>query len=334
MSCVIPDGAKVKLVNGKIVWHGKEYNQADCTIGEGVVFTTEIKEIEVDGDEQPKPKKKKLAPKTEQKSVEETSDNIEIDNNQDTVKDIDMGLPIQAPQDHNPGQGQVQQPVQQQMPVQMPQQMQMPVQMQMPQGLPQGFTVPPQFQQQYQQFQQQFQPQQMTNEVQHPQDGLNVNMIKQIMDLAQGNVAVMAVLIAGYLGFTWMKKMEKIKEKEAENGGVHASACDNDRKNLSTKLSDIDFKVQKVEMLENKVKQMGDVNGRLTKLEENSNGLTFNDTSELEETLAKVTKKVESLDKKIQALVSAKETTLSKEPVKKSKTQAVQPLLPPEDDDE
>ena len=32
-------------------------------------------------------------------------------------------------------------------------------------------------------------------------------MIKQIMDLAQGNVAVMAVLIAGYLGFTWMKKM-------------------------------------------------------------------------------------------------------------------------------
>ena len=47
MSCVIPDGAKVKLVNGKIVWHGKEYNQADCTIGEGVVFTTEIKEIEV-----------------------------------------------------------------------------------------------------------------------------------------------------------------------------------------------------------------------------------------------------------------------------------------------
>ena len=87
-------------------------------------------------------------------------------------------------------------------------------------------------------------------------------------------------------------------------------------------------------MLENKVKQMGDVNGRLTKLEENSNGLTFNDTSELEETLAKVTKKIESLDKKIQALTVAKETTLSKEPAKKSKTQAVQPLLPPDDDDE
>jgi len=341
MSCVIPDGAKVKLINGKIIWHGKEYNQADCAIGEGVTFTTEIKEIDVDGEEQlPKPKKKKPAPKTEQKSVEQTSDNIEIEDNanQDTIKDIDMGLPVQAPQDANPGQGQMQ-PVapQQQMPIQQmqpvaPQQQMMPVQQM---GLPQGFTVPPQFQQQYQQFQQQFQPpQQMTNEIQHPQDGLNVNMIKQIMDLAQGNVAVMAVLIAGYLGFTWMKKMEKIKEKEAENGGAHASACDNDRKHLSTKLSDIDFKVQKVEMLENKVKQMGDVNGRLTKLEENSNGLTFNDTSELEETLAKVTKKIESLDKKIQALTVAKETTLSKEPAKKSKTQAVQPLLPPDDEDE
>ena len=42
-------------------------------------------------------------------------------------------------------------------------------------------------------------------------------------------------------------------------------------------------------------------------------------TSELEETLAKVTKKIESLDKKIQALTVAKETTLSKEPAKKSK---------------
>jgi hypothetical protein len=337
MSCVIPDGAKVKLINGKIVWQGKEYNQIDCTIGEGVTFTTEVKEIDLDVEEQPKPKKKKPAPKTEQKSVEQTSDNIEIDNNanQDTIKDIDMGLPIQAPQDANPGQGQPiqQMPIAPQMQPIAPQSQMMPVQ-QMQQGFPQGFTVPPQYQQQFQQFQQQFQPQQMTNEVQHPQEGLNINMIKQIMDLAQGNVVVMAVLIAGYLGFTWMKKMEKIKEKEAENGGAHASACDNDRKHLSTKLSDIDFKVQKVEILENKVKQMGDVNGRLTKLEENSNGLTFNDTSELEETLAKVTKKIESLDKKIQALASAKETTLSKEPVKKSKTQAVQPLLPPEDDDE
>ena len=163
MSCVIPDGAKVKLINGKIVWHGKEYNQTDCTIGDGVDLTTEVKEIGVDEEEQPKRKKKKPAPKTEQKSVEQSSDNIEIDTNQDTTKYIDMGLPIQAPQEHNPGQGQgqVQQPVQQQMPVQPQpvQQMQLPIQM--PQGLPQGFTVPPQFQQQYQQYQQQFQqPQQ------------------------------------------------------------------------------------------------------------------------------------------------------------------------------
>ena len=49
-----------------------------------------------------------------------------------------------------------------------------------------------------------------------------------------------------------------------------------------------------------------DVNGRLTKLEENSGGLTFNDTSELEETLARVTKKLEMLDKKVVALTQAK----------------------------
>jgi len=337
MSCVIPDGAKVKILNGKIQWHGREYSQSDCTIGEGVTFTTEVKEIDVNEEEQPKPKKKKPAPKAEQKA-DQPSENMEIENtNLPSHKDIDMGLPaLQVPQDQTPGMGQ---PVQQQMPMQ-PQQMQpvqqqMPIQQQMPQGLPQGFTVPPQFQQQFQQYQQQFQPpQQLHNEVQQPQDGLNINLIKQIMDLAQGNVAVMGVLIAGYLGFTWMKKMEKIKEKEAENGGQHATACDNDRKNLNSKFTDIDFKVQKIDMLENKVKQMGDVNGRLTKLEENSNGLTFNDTSELEEALAKVVKKVESLDKKIATLVGnapAPATTVKK-PAKKETKSIVE--FPPEDEDD
>lgn len=331
MSCVIPDGAKVKISNGKILWHGREYSQSDCTIGEGVTFTTEVKEIDVIEEEQPKPKKKKPAPKAEQKA-DQPSENMEIENtNLPSHKDIDMGLPaLQVPQDQTSGHSQ---PVQQQpmQPVQQMPQMQ-PVQQQMPQGLPQGFTVPPQFQQQFQQYQQQFQPpQQLHNEVQQPQDGLNINLIKQIMDLAQGNVAVMGVLIAGYLGFTWMKKMEKIKEKEAENGGQHATACDNDRKHLNSKLSDIDFKVQKVEMLESKIKQMGDVNGRITKLEEESGGLTFNDTSELEESLARVVKKVEALEKKIASLLPAKVEPIKK-PAKKETKSVV--AMPPEEEDE
>ena len=78
---------------------------------------------------------------------------------------------------------------------------------------------------------------------------------------------------------------------------------------------------------------MGDVNGRLTKLEENSGGLTFNDTSELEETLAKVTKKLEILDKKIASLTQAKapEPVAVKKKVKETKSVAE---MPPEEEDE
>jgi len=81
------------------------------------------------------------------------------------------------------------------------------------------------------------------------------------------------------------------------------------------------------------VKQMGDVNGRLTKLEENSGDLTFNDTSELEETLARVTKKLEVLDKKVLTLTLAKapEPVAPKKKVKETKSIAE---MPPEEEDE
>ena len=351
MSCKIPAGSTATLVQGtKVLFNGVLYNLSDCEIGEGVHFETKANVKEVGSDtpkseandsneqkvEEPKPKKVKK-PVVKPSSVDENIETTQVP--QPQKKDDEMGLPVQAPQDATPGQGQPVQ-VQPQQPVGYPQQpMQQPVNMQLPQGyaLPPGFTIPPQAQQY---IPQQFMPQQpqethATTEQNH--DGMDMNAIKMILDIAGNNPVVLVALIGAYLGFTWMKKMEKIKEKEAENGGAHASACDSDRKVLNTKLSDMDFKVQKIDMLENKFKQMGDVNGRLTKLEENSNGLTFNDTSELEETLAKVTKKVESLDKKIAALVAGTTAPKAVEPVKKpakaKETKSVAEILPEEDDE-
>jgi len=340
MSCHIPKGATASIVQGnKVLFNGVLYNIADCVIEEGVNFTTkaEVKEVEFEKDptpEQPKTEEKpvKKPKKTVQKPSPE-DDNIEPkkDDVKPQQKDDDMSPPIQVPQDANPGQGQ---PVQQMQPQGYPVQQQMPMNMQVPQGYvpPQGFVIPPQAQQF---VPQQFMPQQQEthSSTEHSQDGLDLNMIQKIMSMAGDNPILLVVMVAGYLGFTWMKKLEKIKEKEAENGGAHASACDNDRKNLSSKLNDIDFKVQKVDMLENKVKQMGDVNGRLTKLEENSGDLTFNDTSELEETLARVTKKLEVLDKKVLTLTLAKapEPVAPKKKVKETKSIAE---MPPEEEDE
>ncbi len=353
MSCHIPKGATATIVQGnKVLFNGTLYNISECVIEEGVNFVTkaELKEVEVEKDtstqEQPKaeekPSKKSKKPVVQKPSSEDENIETKKDDVKPQQKDDEMSPPIQAPQDANPGQGQpVQgQPIQQQAPVQQmqpqgyPVQQQMPVNMQIPQGYvpPQGFVIPQQVQQY---MPQQFMPQQQETHAttEHPQEGLDLNMIQKIMDMAGDNPMLLVVMVAGYLGFTWMKKLEKIKEKEAENGGAHATACDNDRKSLATKLNDIDFKVQKVDMLENKVKQMGDVNGRLTKLEENSGGLTFNDTSELEETLAKVTKKLEILDKKIASLTQAKapEPVAVKKKVKETKSVAE---MPPEEEDE
>ncbi len=349
MSCHIPGGSKVTIVQGnKVLFNGVLYNISDCEIEKDVEFVTkaDVKEVEVEKDtqqEQPKaeekPSKKSKKPAV-QKPTSSEDENIETkkDDVKPQQKDDDMSPPIQAPQDANPGQGQ---PIQQQAPVQQMQpqgyhvQQQMPVNMQIPQGYvpPQGFVIPQQVQQY---MPQQFMPQQQETHAttEHPQEGMDLNMIQKIMDMAGDNPMLLVVMVAGYLGFTWMKKLEKIKEKEAENGGAHATACDNDRKNLATKLNDIDFKVQKVDILENKVKQMGDVNGRLTKLEENSGGLTFNDTYELEETLAKVTKKLEILDKKIATLTQAKApepVAVKKKAEKVTKSVAE---MPPEEEDE
>ena len=350
MSCKIPAGSVATLVQGnKVLFDGVLYNLDDCVIEKGVHFETKanVKEVGVDSPkseanesneqktEEPKPKKFKK-PVVKPSSVDENIENTQVP--QPQKKDDEMGLPVQAPQDSTPGQGQPVQPIQQ--PVGYPQQpMQPPVNMQLPQGyaLPPGFTVPPQAQQYIpQQFMPQ-QPQETHATTEHNQDGMDMNMIKTILNIAGDNPVVLVALIGAYLGFTWMKKMEKIKEKEAENGGQHASACDSDRKSLNSKFSDMDFKVQKIDMLENKVKQMGDVNGRLTKLEENSNGLTFNDTTELEEALAKVVKKVEALDKKIASLVAGTTAPKAVEPVKKptkaKETKSVAEF-PPEEDDE
>jgi hypothetical protein len=352
MSCHIPKGATATIVQGnKVLFNGVLYNISDCVIEEGVNFVTkaEVKEVEVEKDttpEQPKTEEKPV--KKSKKPVQKTStedDNIELkkEDVKPQQKDDDMSPPIQAPQDANPGQGQpVQQqvPVQQQLPVQPQgypvQQPQMPVNMQLPQGYvpPQGFVIPQQVQQY---MPQQFMPQQQETHAttEHPQDGMDLNMIQKIIDMAGDNPMLLVVMVAGYLGFTWMKKLEKIKEKEAENGGAHATACDNDRKNLSSKLTDIDFKLQRVDMIETKVKQiMGDVNGRLTKLEENSGGLTFNDTSELEENLAKLTKKLEMLDKKVVALTQAKAPEPIVAPKKKAKETKSIAEMPPEDEEE
>jgi hypothetical protein len=345
MSCPIPKGATVTIVQGKLLYNNVLYNldTPGCVLGDFNFETkAKVNEVEIENTEvkeQPKAEEKPI--KKGKKSAQKPStedDNIEPkkEDVKPQQKDDDMSPPIQAPQDANPGQGQpVQQqqaPVQQMQPQGYPvQQPQMPVNMQLPQGYvpPQGFVIPQQY------MPQQFMPQQQETHAttEHPQEGLDLNMIQKIMDMAGDNPMLLVVMVAGYLGFTWMKKLEKIKEKEAENGGAHASACDNDRKNLSSKLNDIDFKVQKVDMLENKVKQMGDVNGRLTKLEENSGGLTFNDTSELEETLARVTKKLEVLDKKVVALTQAKasEPVAVKKKVKETKSIAE---MPPEDEEE
>jgi len=326
------------LANGRLAFNGNQYKKCKVQKQEA----TPVEEITIENppvvdqkatnqNQNPSIKKEKIKKPSQPEKVKE------IDTTP-TQMEEDMGLPVLAPQDTVQGQGQpvqqAQQPVQQaQQPVQQAQQpvqqAQQPVQ-QMPQGypiqqpmqqipqglqqlpqgyIPQGFTVPPQYQGQVQQFM----PQQIQEThaiTEHPKDEMDMGMIKMILDIAGGNPVVLIALVAAYLGFTWMKKLEKIKEKEAENGGQHANACDNDRKNLSTKLGDVEFKIQKVDQLENRLKQMGDVYARLSKLEERSGDFNIGgNTEELEEKFDDVVKILEDQAKKISSL----ETKLKKE---------------------
>ena len=126
MSCKIPAGSTATLVQGnKVLFNGVLYNLSDCEIGEGVHFETKanVKEI---GVESPKseavesneqkveePKTKKVKKPIKPSHVDENIETTQVP--QPQKKDDEMGLPVQAPQEANPGQGQ---PVQQQMPVQ------------------------------------------------------------------------------------------------------------------------------------------------------------------------------------------------------------------------
>jgi hypothetical protein len=305
--------------NGRLSFNGNEYKK--CKVQKQEVtpieeITTEqvpvVNELKNPNNIQKKEKIKKVEQPKKVKEIDTT--HIQMEEN--------MGLPVLAPQDTTQGQGQVQpqqgqvQPQQvqpQQIPQGYPIQPQQVVQQglqQIPQGyIPQGFTVPQQYQGQVQQFI----PQQLHethSSTEAPKDGMDMNMIKTILDIAGNNPVVLVALIGAYIAFTWMKKMEKIKEKEAENGGQHANTCDTDRKNISSKLGDVEFKIQRLDQLENKLKQMGDVHARLAKLEENSGGLNIGgDTEELEEKLDDVVKILEDQAKKISSL----ETKLKKE---------------------
>lgn len=311
MSCLIPKGATYsKVENGtKILFNNVLYNADDCQIDdEAHLIIADVKEEDAIP-KKSKTKKTKPEPKDEDSNMSPRPQE-----------------PLQ-PTQPQPTQPQLQvqpQPTQPQPQYAQPQYAQ-PQQQYVP---PQGFTVPPQ-------FQGYLPPQQIPisethSETQKPE--FDMNIIKQIFDLAGGNPILILGLIAGYLGFSYMKKMDKWKEDENKNGGKHASECDNDRKNISSKITDLELKSARIDQIETKIRQINEnLSSRLNKVEEQGSISLGLDTEEIQAQIDTHSKAISNLEKKFTSLnpTTKKNTTTT--------TKAVKPIAPPHellDDDE
>jgi len=98
--------------------------------------------------------------------------------------------------------------------------------------------------------------------------------------------------------------MEKLKQQENEAGGKHAVSCDEDRKSITSKLSDFEIKVRALQDSEHKLQKFGDLDKRVKILEEDagSSDINIGSTEELEEKLEEVGSAIGELNKKIIAM--------------------------------
>ena len=309
MSCLIPKGATYsKVENGtKILFNNVLYNIDDCQIDdEAHLIVADVKEEDAIP-KKSKTKKPKPEPKDEDSNMSPRPQ-----------EPLQPTQPVQQPQPQLQVQPQPQYAPPQQQPQYAPPQQQ-------PQYVPpQGFTVPPQ-------FQGYLPPQQIpiseTHSETQPKPDFDMNIIKQIFDLAGGNPILIVGLIAGYLGFTYLKKMDKWKEDESKNGGKHASECDNDRKTISTKITDLELKTARIDQLETKIRQVNEnLGSRLNKVEEQGSISLGIDTDEIQAQIDTHSKAISNLEKKF--------TNLNTNPTikKNTTTKAIKPIAPPQSD--
>ncbi len=315
----IDNGSVVFLENGSLKFQGKTYRKNECELEEGISFPQKMEELEAPRQastvepKQKKEKKQKAQGSEHPRKLEhkaQPQEDAPEEKTEEPSKDDTMTAPLLAPQDTVGSTSTTAQPSSPQMsPEQLQLLLQTLVQQAQPHSQPQAqvhasqpaqpLTIPT--------------PAQPTGtELQKNAVPEELHLFKQFMELTGGNalVALLLVVAVVYMKFLRGKSfsIERSEEKNKEQDEKieeHTDACDSDRQQLTSrisqaeaKLSGLETKMIKLNTPEDRTKRLIELEKRIAILEESlENGLDLGLSDEVEERLAELEKQLKQLGK-------------------------------------
>lgn len=299
----IDNNAVKFLENGNIKFKGHVYKEEDCDFSD-LTLPQKMQEEEAPKDKKEKKQKKtKHQEPVDHKPAEDTA----LEDQSDVKEIIDMGLPVQAPQDSVTAAPNTTAPA----PAMTPEQMQVLFQMMakaQSQAQSQAIPATPA----------PVAPQQNTSETttEVPKSIVpeELHLFKQMMELTGGN-AIVAILLVGafvYMKFLkgnlpGQKAVEEKNEEQDQKISEHSDACDSDRRDLSSRVAQLEAKISLVDTkaikttnatLEAKARKITELDNRVSDLEEHlENGLDLGLSDEAEQRIASLEKQIKALAK-------------------------------------
>jgi hypothetical protein len=322
----IDNNAVKFLENGNIKFKGHVYKEEDCD------FSDLTLPQKMQDEESPKVKKEKKQKKVKhQEPVDhKVQDDEELPEQSDVKEMSDMGLPVQAPQDGvtaAPAPTPAMTPEQMQALFQMMAKAQAQAQAQPVTAVPAPVTpVHPSA------------PGETTTEIPKSVVPEELHLFKQMLELTGGNAIVAILLVAAFVYMKFLKgnlpgqkAVEEKNEEQDEKISEHTDACDADRRDLSTRVAQLEAKISLVDTksikttnaaLEAKAKKITELDNRLSDLEEHlESGLDLGLSDEAEQRLSSLEKQIKALSKN-SASHTKEDVTSKAVTTKKAKTKA------------